>query len=357
MEMQAPDFHLPDYLNASSPPERRGIRRDHVRLMVLDSATPELRHDSFYQLDRYLQPGDLLVLNNSRTVPAVMKAIKQQEGNIDGEYEFRLASRIGEDTWEVLSKSENVLAGDEFLFGNCLHGIILSKEIESPIVRMKFSESGAALSDCIYRIGEPIRYEYIGESWKLDYYQTVYAAEPGSVEMPSAGRAFSWELLFKLHRKGVRIAFIQLHTGLSYLLDDKWDHSPEKNYENYTVPAETMQMVRTAKSADKRIIAVGTTVVRALETAALTGRYTGRTNLYIREDSQLQVCDGIITGFHEPKASHLEMLAAFIDKEELLEAYQKAISAEYLWHEFGDMNLIINGGMKEVSHEASPLCD
>jgi S-adenosylmethionine:tRNA ribosyltransferase-isomerase len=190
-----------------------------------------------------------------------------------------------------------------------------------------------------------VRYEYIQEPWNLDYYQTVFATIPGSVEMPSAGRAFSWELLFRLQKKGVRIAYITLHTGLSYLLDDKWHKGPDKNFENYEVPKETADLIRVTKKAGGRVIAVGTTVVRALETVALEKReveaHSGWTNLYITEDTKLEICDGLITGMHEPEASHLQLLSAFVDKGKLYEAYQDAIKQRYLWHEFGDMNLII----------------
>lgn len=197
----------------------------------------------------------------------------------------------------------------------------------------------------IYEFGEPIRYEYITHPWELDYYQTVYASMPGSVEMPSAGRAFSWELLFKLQRHGIRIAYVQLHTGLSYLPELFGHPSPTDNYEQFDVPDETAEAVKQAKEAGGRIVAVGTTVVRALESAALAngklGALSGWTNLMIDSSVPLRVVDGLITGFHEPEASHLDLLSAFIDPALLHSAYQEAIGQGYLWHEFGDMNLII----------------
>jgi S-adenosylmethionine:tRNA ribosyltransferase-isomerase len=190
-----------------------------------------------------------------------------------------------------------------------------------------------------------VRYEYIQQPWNLDYYQTVFATIPGSVEMPSAGRAFSWELLFRLQKKGVKIAYITLHTGLSYLLDDKWHKGPDKNFENYKVPEETVEMIRETKEQGGRVVAVGTTVVRALETAAMeTGELQaseGWTNLYIQHDTKLHVCDGLITGMHEPEASHLQLLSAFVNSDQLHTAYKEAIHYQYLWHEFGDMNLIL----------------
>jgi S-adenosylmethionine:tRNA ribosyltransferase-isomerase len=276
-------FDLPELLNATTPPERRGLRRDFVRMLVLDRKTGQTTHTQFYKLDEYLREGDLLVLITSRTVPAAFK----------------------------------------------LH----------------FSNHGAALYEKIYSLGEPIRYEYIHHPWALDYYQTVYATVPGSVEMPSAGRAFSWELIFKLQRKGIRIAHIQLHTCLSYLLDDSFHQDPRDNFEQFAVPEETVKAIEDTKRSGGRIIAVGTTVVRALETSVnKEGRPTaqsGWTNLYIHANSVLQVVDALITGFHEPRASHLDLLSALIDPNQLYTAYQEAIQAQYLWHEFGDMNLIL----------------
>ena len=204
-----------------------------------------------------------------------------------------------------------------------------------------FSKKGTDLFNIIYALGEPVRYEYIEQPWELDYYQTVFASHPGSVEMPSAGRAFSWELLFELKRKDIQVDFIQLHTGLSYLLDDNLVQTPEDNDEEYHISERTMERIIEAKASGKRVIAVGTTVVRALETAAMNGVLSGMTNLYINQQFPLKIADGIITGFHEPKASHLDMLSAFVSEQHLLKAYDEAIEAGYLWHEFGDMNLII----------------
>lgn len=333
------DFQLPDSLNAPSPPERRGVRRDHVRMMVLNSLQNEQNHDYFYNLDRYLLPGDVIVLNRSRTIPAVLYATCKTR--TEDTCEIRLAKKLSEDTWGVLIGLTDVNIGEEFQIGEQLTATVIGVEADSPIHCLQFSKQGADLYASIYALGEPIRYEYIQEQWPLDYYQTVYASTPGSVEMPSAGRAFSWELLFKLQKKGIKIAYLQLHTGLSYLLDDKWDHAPDKNPESYCLSNETMKMITDAKTSQNRIIAVGTTVVRALETVAITGELAGWTNLYIKRDFNRKLVDGIITGLHEPKASHLELLTSFVTEEQLLAAYRDAMSKNYLWHEFGDMNLIL----------------
>jgi S-adenosylmethionine:tRNA ribosyltransferase-isomerase len=336
------DFYLPDELNASHPPEKRGLRRDHVRMMVLDRATGETRHDHFFHLTNYLHPGDLVILNNSRTIPAVLQA-KWLRNSVQmaPKVEVRLARRHREDTWDALVVANPVKIGDTLKFSPELAATVLAEKENSPLKIIKFTKKGTDLFNIIYALGEPIRYEYIEQPWDLDYYQTVFASHPGSVEMPSAGRAFSWELIFKLMRNDIQLDYIQLHTGLSYLLDDKWPPTPEENEEEYHISERTMERIRQTKASGKRVIAVGTTVVRALESAAANGALSGVTNLYIDQHYPLQIADGIITGFHEPKASHLDMLSSFVSEQHLLQAYVQAIDACYLWHEFGDMNLII----------------
>jgi S-adenosylmethionine:tRNA ribosyltransferase-isomerase len=335
------DFELPPELNASMPPERRGIRRDHVRMMVLDRRTGARIHDSFFHLEKYLKPGDHIVLNSSRTVPALLQGIwKRGKTVIDNAVEVRLARRKDDCSWEALVVAAGANVGDILEFSPELSAVITGEKASSPLKTILFSKAGADLNDILYVIGEPITYEYIEEAWKLDYYQTVFASHPGSVEMPSAGRAFSWEMLFHLQQKGVSIDFIQLHTGLSYL-GEGFELHPEDHPETYHVSEEVMHKITNTKAAGGRIIAAGTTVVRALETAAAGGKLSGFTNLYINKDYNVKLVDGILTGFHEPKASHLDMLSAFVSEDRLLRSYQEAVKSRYLWHEFGDMNLIL----------------
>lgn len=331
-------FNLPPSLNASAPPERRGLRRDHVRMMVLSKETGKTNHDGFFHLDNYLDKGDVLVLNSSRTIPATLKGRNTATGK---ELEIRLAGKIDSSRWHALLIGEEVKEGEEIIFSRELRAVVDKTNTSSPLSIIRFSKSGTELMNEIYSVGEPVRYEYIDTPWNLEYYQTVFASHPGSVEMPSAGRAFTWELLFNLKKKGVKIAFIQLHTGLSYYLDEKWDHHPSKNNEEYHIPDESWSEIIQAKLTGKKVIAVGTTVVRALETAMITNELGGWTNLFIHPGFQLQVSDGILTGLHEPEASHLAMLSAFISQEKLCAAYREAVAKKYLWHEFGDMNLIL----------------
>jgi S-adenosylmethionine:tRNA ribosyltransferase-isomerase len=211
--------------------------------------------------------------------------------------------------------------------------------------RMRFSKSGAEFVDSLYRMGRPIRYEYVSGAWNLDYYQTIYAQEPGSAEMPSAGRAFTWRLIFDLRRRGVETATILLHTGLSCYVDDQLDREHPASEEEYLVAESAAQRINAARERGGRVIAVGTTVVRALESAAdESGRIQprhGYTRLKITSEHPLRAVQGLLTGLHEPEASHLDLLTAFMPAEKIRKAYEDAVKQKYLWHEFGDLNLIL----------------
>jgi S-adenosylmethionine:tRNA ribosyltransferase-isomerase len=194
--------------------------------------------------------------------------------------------------------------------------------------------------------GSPIRYGYVGREWPLSYYQTVFAREPGSAEMPSAGRAFTVDIAQRLERMGVHIVPIVLHSGVASL---EWDETPYP--ERYRVPRATAEAVNHARSAGKRVIAVGTTVVRALETVASDdGRVRsgcGWTDLVISPERRLHAVDALLTGLHAPRASHLWLLEAIAGRDHLASAYEAALSNRYLWHEFGDLHLIVR---------PAPLC-
>jgi len=210
--------------------------------------------------------------------------------------------------------------------------------------RIRFSSSGTELINFFYRLGRPIRYEYVSAPWDLDYYQTVYAREPGSAEMPSAGRAFTWRLLLDLRRRGVEMAYLVLHTGLSSYMDDELDMLHPASEEEYFISQSAAEKIERARAGGGRVIAVGTTVVRALESVAeddgriLPGH--GYTQLHISAGHKLKTVDGLLTGMHEPEASHLDLLTAFLPAEKIRTSYEEAIQLGYLWHEFGDLNLI-----------------
>ena len=343
-------FELPPELSAKEPPERRGIARDEVRLMVLDRRTYEVEHTRFNHLGEILRPGDLLVFNSSRTLPASLSGCAAPVGPC---MEVRLAEHLPDDGWLALLICQRgdpfgcgLRPGMDIVFGEGLTATVHYQDEHIPrLWKIHFSQSGSALMDLLHRLGRPIRYEYVSAPWPLDYYQTVYAREPGSSEMPSAGRAFTWRLLFDLRRRGIDTAHIVLHTGLSSYMDDDLDALHPASEEEYFIAEPAAERINRAREHGHRIIAVGTTVVRALESVAdASGRVRaghGYTRLHITEAHALKAVDGLLTGLHEPEASHLDLLTAFAPAEKIRQAYEEAVRRGYLWHEFGDLNLIV----------------
>jgi S-adenosylmethionine:tRNA ribosyltransferase-isomerase len=343
-------FALPAELAAREPPERRGVARDQVRLMVIDRRTGGVEHTRFDRLGDYLRAGDLLVFNSSRTLPAVLDGCATGGGP---RVEVRLAERLPDDTWLALLVCRRgdpfgcgLRAGMRIAFGRGLSATVHGRDAHIPrLWRLRFARTGGELIDLLYRLGRPVCYEYVSRPWALDYYQTVYAREPGSAEMPSAGRAFTWKLLFGLQRRGVEAAHIVLHTGLSSYLDDELDALHPASEEEYLVSEGAAEKVNRARASGRRVIAVGTTVVRALESAADAGGRVraghGYTRLHVTAGHVLRAVGGLLTGLHEPEASHLDLLTAFLPAEQVRAAYEEAVRLRYLWHEFGDLNLIV----------------
>jgi S-adenosylmethionine:tRNA ribosyltransferase-isomerase len=345
MNDQPIQFDLPRELEAHAPAEFRGLRRDQVRLLVLPRFEGAPIHTRFDQLGKFLLPGDVLIVNKSRTLPAVLQA-SDEDGR---QVEVRLAHQRDADLWDALiieSQKHTGRTGMRLDFGHNLFARVLAQRSDLPFLwQIQFDQCCLPLLDLIYRLGEPVRYSYAGSKFPLDIYQTVYASEPGSVEMPSAGRPFTWELLLKLQRQGIKLASISLHTGLSSTMDDALDAAHPNFEEEFSIPEPTADVINAAHAMSRHVIAVGTTVVRALETAPQPdGRIEavrGSTRLHITIDHQLRTVDALLTGLHEPRASHLDLLSAFVSPARLQSAYLDAIQRRYLWHEFGDMNLII----------------
>jgi S-adenosylmethionine:tRNA ribosyltransferase-isomerase len=360
-------FELPDALLAREPPEKRGLARDQVRLLAADRETGALRHTRFDRIGDLLRPGDCLVFNASRTLPAALRATfgRGPGGGPGRDLHLRLARRNDDGTWSALplSESDEPWPGDPPMTrlefrpspsqGNIKDtpGPPLAAEVvgRDPLVsrlwRLRFSRSGADLVESLSRLGDPVRYWYAAAPWDLDFYQTVYAREPGSMEMPSAGRAFSWKILLDLRRRGIGTAFLVLHAGLSSYLDEEFDAGHPASVEPYRLDPGAADSINAAKARGGRIVAVGTTVVRALETLAgpdgTVRSGEGRTCLRITPSHRLRAVDGLLTGFHEPQASHLDLLSAFLPPERLERIYAAALGEGYLWHEFGDANLIL----------------
>ena len=345
-------FTLPPDLIAKEPPERRGIARDAVKLMVIDRSDYRIDHTFFYDIGKFLVSGDLMVFNTSRTLPASLVGYGKPAGPL---VEVRLAEHLPDDSWLALLLCQNgngpfscgIHKGMQIKFDLGLVATVYDKDERiQRLWKISFSKSGTELLELLYHIGQPIRYEYVSEPWDLDYYQTVYATYPGSAEMPSAGRPFTWKLLFELKRNGVKMAYISLHTGLSSYRDSDLDQRHISSEEEYFVGSTTAEQINKTHSLGGRVIAVGTTVVRALETVAADNKGNvkaghGYTRLHITASHRLKAVDGLLTGLHEPEASHLDLLNAFLPAGRIHEAYKQAIQRKYLWHEFGDMNLIL----------------
>jgi S-adenosylmethionine:tRNA ribosyltransferase-isomerase len=333
---------VPAAQRASLPPEMRGLRRDHVRLLVADRARRTLEHTRFDRIGDHLRRHDLLVVNTSRTVAAALPARREEGTRIQVRPCVR---RPG--GWDVLAvepeapfANVELRAGERLALGDGrLTAVVGGRRPDIPLLwRLQVDGDGL---EAMAATGDPIRYSYVPRPIPLDYYQTVYAGPPGSAEMASAGRPFSWELLLRLRAGGVRTAEIVLHTGLSSYQDDAFDLEHHLFEERFEVPDATAQAIRHAG----RVIAVGTTVVRALESsldrAGNVVASAGWTDLRITPKHRVRAVDALLTGMHEPMASHFDLLEAFLDRELLERAYREALDRGYLWHEFGDAMLIL----------------
>jgi S-adenosylmethionine:tRNA ribosyltransferase-isomerase len=342
------DFVLGPQHHASAPPETRGTPRDRVKLMVSSGGETPV-HTRFDDLSRHLDAGDLLVVNNSATRPAAIDASLHDGRSVV----IHLSSRLPADLW-LVEPRQRIENGSTvplhldprptsvtLIDGSRLDLLRLSPG--SQRLWVTASDVSADLDAVMDEHGRAIRYPYVESDWPMSYYQTVFSEIPGSAEMPSAARPFSSEVVTSLVRRGVGIVTLTLHTGVSSL------EGHEAPYpEQFDVPEATAAAINSARSRGRRIIAVGTTVVRALETAAdetgLIHPASGWTDVVVTPESGIRSVDGLLTGWHEPLASHLAMLEAIAGRPGLIAAYRSALSNGYLWHEFGDSHLILPGG-------------
>jgi S-adenosylmethionine:tRNA ribosyltransferase-isomerase len=309
--------------------------------MVIDRAAETVHHSRFDLLGAFLGPGDLLVVNTSSVLPAGVSAVRASGEPIQLRPCVR---RPG--AWDALSVQAGppfanvVLDGGEVLKIGDAAVSVNGRRPDIPLL-WRLSLPTVNDLDLILRHGEPIRYSYVPEPLPLDAYQTVYASRPGSAEAPSAGRPFTWKLIAELHGRGVNLADVVLHTGLSSFQDDDFDAEHHLFEEWFEVGPEAALAVNGAG----RVVAVGTTVVRALESAADgDGRVVPArswTRLAIGPARLPRVVDALITGLHEPQASHFDLLLGFVPEPLLRRAYAEAIDRGYLWHEFGDAVLIV----------------
>jgi S-adenosylmethionine:tRNA ribosyltransferase-isomerase len=343
--MNALAFELEPDLEAHEPPEARGVARDGVRMLVARRSDGSIEHRTFSDLPDLLEPGDVFVINLSATIPAAVPARRP-----DGEaVRVHFATRAPhlEDDWRVVeirgadgTRPYRIPAGETLaLRGGATLELVAPYASGERLMLARFC-CALLVEDYLEHHGEPIRYSHVPRPWPLAAYQNVYAISPGSAEMPSAGRPITRELIARLVARGIVVAPITLHCGVS---------SPESHEppfpEWYEVPDNTAGQIAAARRRGGRVIAVGTTVVRALESAGGPDRCScarsGWTGLVVTPECGVAVVDGLITGWHEPEASHLQLLEAVMGPELLARSYEAALDAGYLWHEFGDSHLIL----------------
>ena len=366
-------FDLPEGLAAGEPPEARGLARDAVRLMVSDVADDSIIHSRFHAFPDFVAPGDVLVVNATATINAAIDAWRDGPDGREP-IELHLSTPLPDGRWVVeLRRLTDVgtaplftaRAGERVELPGGAVGVLTEPfrpgadpNERGDRVRLWSAELACPGGVLAYFTdhGSPIRYDYVRRRWPLSYYQTVFAAEPGSAEMPSAGRAFTAEIVEGLKRSGVHIAPLVLHTGVASLETDEPPY-PER----YHVSARTADLVNQARAAGGRVVAVGTTVVRALETVAApdgrVGPGEGWTDLVVTPQRGVFAVDAILTGLHAPRASHLAMLETIAGRHHLEMAYRSAVRHRYLWHEFGDLHLIfgrrrrnLEGGTDRARH-------
>jgi S-adenosylmethionine:tRNA ribosyltransferase-isomerase len=334
-------FERPESAFAHEPPEIRGRSRDDVRLLV---TRPDGHHHArFEDLPRFLRADDLLVVNESAAIPASLPA----EGRL-GSILLNLSTRfrsdlyLAEPRWTAGKPGPLPIEPDEELRIGPATVRLLAPYPGIP--RLWFAHADRPFESIIAERGQPIHYGYT-DAWPMEVYQTLFSRVPGSAEMPSAARPITPRIRERLDRAGVRIVPVLLHTGVSSLEIESETVEAQAMYpEPFAVSPETADAVNRTHANGGRVIAVGTTVVRALESAwtpeGLRSR-SGFTRLFVNPDHGIHAVDGLLTGFHDPVTSHLAMLTAFLRIDGVRAAYAEAIRAGYLWHEFGDSHLVL----------------
>ncbi len=347
------DFELPPELEANAPPEARGLSRDEARLMVSRAGDDRVLHSRFYELGDFLDAGDVLAINTSATMKAALDARREDGSRLA----LHLSTRLPGDLWIVEARTPGHPASKPFYGIEPGERLRLPKgatvTLHAPYSRgherlwiSKLESLPMALGEYLEKHGSPIRYGYVEEEWPIGYYRTVYATgvgeDSGSAEMPSAGRAFTPGLITSLAARGVQFAPLVLHTGVS---SPEVDEPPYEEF--YRVPSQTARLVNSAREHGNKVVAVGTTAVRALESATdeeeegIVHPAEGWTDLVITPRRGLRTVDAMLTGLHEPRSSHLAMLEALVGRDHLRHTYAEALREGYLWHEFGDLHLML----------------
>lgn len=333
-------YDLPEELIAQTPMEPR----DASRLFILDKKTGEIHHRHFYDIIDYLNPGDCLILNDSRVLPARIYGIKEGTG---ARVEFLLLSAKGDDVWEVLAgPGKRAKPGNRFTFGDGLMSAEVLEIIEDGNRLVKFSYKGNFYA-VLDQIGQMPLPPYIKKKLEdQERYQTVYSREVGSAAAPTAGLHFTKELLEKIREKGINIGYVTLHVGLGTFrpvsAEKITDH--KMHSEHYWLPQETADLINATKKNGGRVISVGTTSCRTLESVAekegCIRESGGFTDIFIYPGFQFKVLDGLITNFHLPESTLIMLVSALAGRENILNAYRVAVQEKYRFFSFGDAMFI-----------------
>lgn len=335
------DFFLPPEQIAQTPIEPR----DRSRLLVLDRATGAIQHHHFYEIADYLAPGDTLVVNTSRVIPARLFGAKEHTG---GAMQFLLLEQKKLDLWEVMVRpGKKAKPGVRFVFGDGLLVGEITEVLEDGNRLVQFRYEGN-FYDVLEKIGKMPLPPYITEElMDGERYQTVYSQQLGSAAAPTAGLHFTNELLDRIRAKGVNVAEVVLHVGVGTFKPVKADDITEHHMhsEHYILPKETADLICATKAAGKRVIAVGTTSCRTLESVASklgkVAAHEDATSIFIYPGYQFQVLDGLITNFHLPKSTLIMLVSAFAGYENTMHAYETAVKEAYRFFSFGDAMLIL----------------
>lgn len=341
--MKKSDFYydLPKELIAQTPIEPR----DHSKMMVLSRKDKSIEHKHFYDFIDFLEPGDCLVLNNTRVLPARIYGVKKDTGAV---VEFLLLNNLGNDRWETITgPGKRAKLNTEFTFGNGIMSCKIEQVLENGNRIAKFSYDGANIYEVLDKIGEMPLPHYITEELKdKERYQTVYSKELGSAAAPTAGLHFTDEILAKIKEKGVKIGYVTLHVGIGTFRPVKAENIEDHKMhsEHYHIPKETADMINETKKNGKRVIAVGTTCCRTLESVMSSQgemkEFDDWTNIFIYPGYEFKCIDALLTNFHLPESTLIMLVSAFYDRNEVLKAYETAVKEKYRFFSFGDCMFI-----------------
>lgn len=341
--MKKSDFYydLPKELIAQTPVEPR----DHSRMMVLSRKNNSIEHKHFYDFIDYLNPGDCLILNNTRVLPARMYGVKKETGAI---VEFLLLNNLGNDRWETITgPGKKAKVDAEFTFGDGILTCKIEKVLDNGNRIAKFSYEASNIYEVLDKVGEMPLPHYITEKLEdKERYQTVYSKELGSAAAPTAGLHFTDEIIAKIEKKGIKIGYVTLHVGIGTFRPVKAENieDHEMHSEHYQIPKETAELINETKKNGGRVVAVGTTCCRTLESVMQSQgemkEFDDWTNIFIYPGYKFKCIDALLTNFHLPESTLIMLVSALYNRENILDAYNIAVNERYRFFSFGDCMFI-----------------